>query len=310
MKYLILSLILSSSFMVSTSLASENKKDNGLLPENIEQRFYLTFLEKLLLIEPESVDKFALLEQDIKRFNQELASVTQIYTDAVADYRNYSVDDANENNLNEEFKLFNQLDNQQHIKLIKQTEYEVNKVRAKLYYSLFEFESIKKRVERIYREQHQAPITLLKEKLLAGESFILVKGQKKQILQFLLEYKNDPNVLAQMLSHENVKQILPDYLIEQLNIFKQANINLTQALSNPAVMQAVVTKISEVDVLPQMGLEDVGAKLYSEQYAPKVLDLGSQPIILGSYLDADILRKLNLATIYELPIPAEDLLGF
>lgn len=310
MKYQFLSLFLFSIAITANNLAAAGKVDNELLAENVEQRFYLTFMEKLLLIEPESVDKFALLEQDIKRFDSELKAATDIYTSTISDYKAYRKDDTNDKNLNDQFKLFNQLDNQQYLKLIKQTEYEVNKMRAKLYYSLFEYESIKKRVEDIYRLQHQAPISLLKEKLLRGESFVLVKGQKKQILEFLLEHKDQPQVLAQMLNHQNVQEILPEYLIEQLNIFKQANVDLETALQNQAVMSAVVAKISEVDVLPQMGLIDLGAKLYSEQYAPKVLSLGAKPILLDSYLDADLHYKLNIATIYELPVPSEDLVNF
>jgi hypothetical protein len=288
---------------------SEVTQPSELLEENISDRFYLTFLEKLLLIEPESVDTFTLLENDIKRFQSELDAVTNQYSSAITDFNKFKNEQTNQYNLSEEFRLFDQLKSQQHKQEITLSEYEVNKVREKLYYSLFEYESIKKRVEDKYQAKHQASLELLKEKLLAGESFILIKGQKQQILKFLMQYKNNPKALAKMLMHKNVQEILPDYLIEQLNIFSQSNIELADALSSPQVMDAVIARISEVDVLPQMGLEDVGAKLYSEQYAPKVLKLGSKPLMLNMYLDANIKRKLSLARLYELPVPSRDVVN-
>lgn len=299
--------ILLLSLITSCGINAREQAVTQLLDENIEQRFSLTFIEKLLLIEPDSVDKFSLLEQDIQRFNSELDSVTKSYSASVVKFNKYKTDTSNEHNMNEEFILFNQLENQRNMDSILAAEYEVNKVRAKLYYSLFEYESIKKRVESLYQQQRQSSLELLKAKLLAGESFVVLEEQKQSILNFLLEQQAKPEIMASILSHQNVQEILPDYLIEQINIFDQSNISLAQALSNNEVMQAVVNKIRDVDVLPKMGLEDIGATIYSEQQAPKVLQLGSAPLLLDTYLDASIQRSLNLARIYELPIPSKDI---
>lgn len=301
------------TFFVGLALSSlvcaneqDGKKLSPLLDEKVTERFSLTFIEKLLLIEPDSVDKFSLLEQDIQRFNLELDSVTKEYSESVVKFNEYKKRNANEHNMNEEFMLFNQLENQRNMENITKAEYEVNKVREKLYYSLFEYESIKKRVEAIYRQKHKASIELLKAKLLAGESFVVIEEQKQDILNFLLQQQDKPELMAEMLLHENVREILPDYLIEQLDIFNQSNISLATALSNQQVMSAVVQKIQDVDVLPKMGVEDIGATIYSQQQAPKVLQLGEPPLLLDTYLDASIMRNFNIASIYELPIPSRE----
>ncbi|MBU2883461.1 hypothetical protein KO525_01310 [Psychrosphaera sp. B3R10] len=295
---------------INKSLADTKVNANDLLEKGVEERFSLTFIEKLLLIEPEVLDRFSLLEHDIKRFNSELAAVTKTYSDSLVKFDQYKTKQINQHNVNEEFVLFNQLENQQHMQGILSAEYHVNRVREKLYESLFEYESIKKRIETVYQEQHKANIVLVKEKLLAGDSFVIAEGQKQQILEFVLSYQDSPVELARMLLHRNVQQILPDYLIEQLNIFSQSEISLADALKTPEVMAAVISKIEDIDVLPKMGLKDIGYKIYSVDQAPKVLKLGAPPLLIDTYLNASIQRNLNLALIYELPVPAEEIIRF
>lgn len=301
----LLMLIAMSSFIVD---AKPETKD--LLAPGVENRFSLTFIEKLLLIEPDVLDRYSLLGHDIERFTAELESVTKTYSESLVQFDQYKTSQTNQFNVNEEFILFNQLENQQHMQKILAAEFQVNKVREKLYNSLFEYESIKKRIETVYQQQHQASTSLLKEKLAVGDSFVIVEGQKQEVLQFLLAKQDSPDEMADMLLHKNLQQILPDYLIEQLNIFSQSNISLADALKNPEVMKAVVSKIQDIDVLPKMGLKDIGYKIYSVEQAPKVLKLGAPPLLIDTYLNASIQRNLNLALIYELPIPSEDIIRF
>lgn len=295
---------------INSVMAETKVNASDLLEKGVEKRFSLTFIEKLLLIEPEVLNRFSLLEHDIKRFNSELTAVTKTYSDSLVKFDQYKNAQINQHNINEEFVLFNQLENQQHMQEIISAEYHVNRVREKLYESLFEYESIKKRIELVYQEQHKANIVLVKERLLTGDSFVITEGQKQQILEFILSYQDSPAELARMLLHKNVQQILPDYLIEQLNIFSQSDISLTDALKTPEVMAAVVSKIEDIDVLPKMGLKDIGYKIYSVEQAPKVLKLGAPPLLIDTYLNASIQRNLNLALIYELPVPAEGIIRF
>jgi hypothetical protein len=72
-------------------------------------------------------------------------------------------------------------------------------------------------------------------------------------------------------------------------------------------MAAVINKIKAIDVLPQVVNDAFGLSIYSQEQAPKILDVVIAPVYLTTSLDADAIDPLTAVELYEIPLPSREL---
>lgn len=283
---------------------AQDKKEESIFSSGAEQ---VNTFQKLLAISPELVDEYVLLKTDAKMLSAAIKIADKVHRTKVTQLSAYQSKADNEYSDNEQFRLFRQIDNQNHRKQVLDTESELKWGRIKLYRTLIRLVEIENSVETNYAAKNSVDDKEIEKKLLLGESLVLTELQQKKVLDLLIASQNEPNKFVQLISHPNVVNILPNYLKEQLIIFNESGITIEDALTNKGVMAAVINKIKAMDVLPQVDDEALGLSLYSQEQAPKILDVVIAPVYLITALDADAIDPLTVVGLYEVPLPSQDL---
>jgi hypothetical protein len=288
---------------ISSAYAQDKDEDN-IFSSGVEQ---VNTFQKLLEISPELVDEYVLLKTDATMLTKAINTAYTVHRSKVNQLSEYQDKVDNEYSHNEKFRLFRQIDNQNHRQRVFNTEYELKRARTKLYQILIRLVAIENSVETHYTANNSVDNKEIEQKLLLGEILVLNKSQEKIVLDLLVTSQNEPDKFVQLVSHPNVVNILPDYLKEQLIIFNESGITIEDALTNKGVMAAVINKIKAIDVLPQVVNDAFGLSIYSQEQAPKILDVVIAPVYLTTSLDADAIDPLTAVELYEIPLPSREL---
>lgn len=264
-------------------------------------------IDKLLDVRPNLIDEYIQLQRDIKTLTAVLLVKEGTHSEEFQKFNEYQKLISNKYNPNQIFNLFRQLDVQSHQQDITDNEYDLNRLKLKLYTAQVRYQQVEIEVEQAYLTKYAVDDKELTNGLLANEALLIKDDQQKVVFNLLKSYENNPRTFAQILSHPSVVALLPDYLKEQLNIFKEANISLVQALNKPEVMKAVISKVNAIDFSPAQLEDDVNKSIYSEQQVPKILNSIVMPIYISSDLDADTVNPVEAIELYDLPLPSQEL---
>lgn len=285
----------------SLSLVAQPTDDFVVLKHSNKQ------LQQIIQDAPEIVNEYVLLKQDIDRLSAKLYHAETRFAEQMQAYRAYQNKSDNKYNQSEKFKLFRQLDNQEYYQQVRKSEYELKRVREKLYSSLLTFEDKSDEIDKLFIKKNAVADEEVIERLLAGQPVVLSEKQKPIAINLLFANQSNPKVFAKLIVHQNIAEMLPDYIRQQLAVFGSNDIPLEKALSNSEVMAAVIAKIKAIDAVQQVIPEKIGVSIYSQKEAPKVLNFIAPPVYLAKDLNVEAVTLLQAVDLYELPLPSEEL---
>jgi len=268
-----------------------------------------TMFNKLLDVSPDRADEYIQLEQDIARFNLLLVKAKSNHASNIQQFSQHQISKDNEYNRNDKFITFRQLDNQQHKKLIAQSSYELQRIRSKLHQASNSYQVLQNKIDSLYIAKYAVVDSKLISALESGKVVVVAEHQKRRVIDHLISLKGYPQQLVNLLSHDSVAMLLPDYLKEQLKVFEESNISLVSALANRQVIDAVIDKLEAIEVLSEHQVMEIAASVYEIKEGSSLLSQGSYPISMSNYVGTGAISPLKAIELYDIPIPSEELVN-
>jgi len=286
--------------MVVSSLSLANVSSE---PRKIAQ----TVFDKLLDVSPNDADEYIQLKQDIDYLSTVLIKTKQVHSDNIKVFSQHQEATNNEYNRNDKFILFNQLDNNVFKKDIDGSGYELKRVREKLHIASNRYRELEDAVKALYISKYAVDDNTLLNKLLAGDVVVFAKKQQQDVIEHLIAFQDEPQQMVKLFEHPNVVLLLPDYLKEQLRIFKEGNISLIDALSNKNVMVAVVKKLQAIDFFSDEAVSNTVTSVYGAKQMNAILEFDADTVFISSSITAGTINPLKTVELYDIPIPSKEL---
>jgi len=286
--------------MVVSSLSLANTSSE---PKRIAQ----TVFDKLLDVSPNEADEYIQLKQDIDYLSKVLIKTKQVHSDNIKVFSQHQKATNNEYNRNDKFIMFNQLDNNVFKKDIDGSGYELKRVREKLHIASNRYRELQDMVKALYISKYAVDDSTLLDKLLSGDVVVFAKEQQQDVIDHLISFQNEPQQMVKLFEHPNVVLLLPDYLKEQLKIFKEGNISLIDALSNKNVMVAVVKKLQAIDFFSDQAVSNAVSSVYGAKQMNAILGFDSDNVFISSNITSGTINPLKTVELYDIPIPSKEL---